>query len=94
MSFCNASGYFGLDDVSVTPFTAPAVQSLAKVSNAMQLSLNTTPGLTYQLQYVTNLAQTNWINLGQPFTAIDSVASFSDMNATDPGRFYRIMVYP
>ena len=84
--------YFGLDDVSVVPVASPALQTMAKASTTMQFSLNTTVGMSYQVQYVTNLFQTNWINLGQPFTATNSATTIIDAGAVDPQRFYRVVV--
>jgi hypothetical protein len=92
--FRNDPAYFGLDDVSVVSVAAPSLQSLAKASTTMQFSLNTMAGLVYQVQYVTNLSQTNWINLGQPFTATSSPTTFTDAGATDPQRFYRVALSP
>jgi hypothetical protein len=86
--------YFGLDDVSVVPVVAPALQMLAKADTTMQFSLNTTAGLVYQVQYVTSLTQTNWINMGQPFTATNSATTIIDAGATDAQRFYRVVVSP
>jgi hypothetical protein len=92
--FLNNPAYFGLDDISVVPFAAPALQSLAKANTTMQFSLNTVTGVAYQVQYATNLLQTNWINLGQPFTATNSPTTFTDAGAADPQRFYRVVISP
>jgi Pro-kumamolisin, activation domain/Immunoglobulin I-set domain len=51
----------------------------------------TTPGVPYQVQYTTNLALTNWINLGPAIVASNSVTTASDTNDVDPQRFYRII---
>jgi hypothetical protein len=40
--------------------------SLVKTSQGMFLNWNTQPGLTYQVQVKTNMAQTTWSNLGSP----------------------------
>jgi hypothetical protein len=52
--------------------------------------------LVYQVQYTTNLIQTNWINLGKPLVATNGNLTVSDANAigSSPQRFYRIMVLP
>jgi hypothetical protein len=51
----------------------------------------TTPGVPYQVQYTTNLAVTNWINLGFAIVASNSVTIASDTNDVDLQRFYRII---
>jgi hypothetical protein len=53
-------------------------------------------GLVYQVQYETNLLQTNWINLGKPLIATNGNLTISDTNAisSSPQRFYRLIVLP
>jgi subtilase family serine protease len=92
--FRNDPWYFGLDDISVAPVAAPALRTLTKADTTVQFSLNTTVGVAYQVQYVTNLLQTNWINLGQPFAATNSATTFTNTGAVDPQRFYRVVVSP
>jgi len=92
--FFNNPAYFGLDDISVVPVAAPALQTLAKANTTMQFSFNTMSGLVYQVQYVTNFLQTNWINLGQPFTATNTPTTFTDAGAANPQRFYRVAISP
>lgn len=94
------SPYFlGLDDVSVIPITAP-VFKLAQLVPAnganFSLSWGAIAGLSYQVQYSTNLLQTNWINLGGPVIAATNSLTFSDTNAllNSPRRFYRLLVLP
>jgi hypothetical protein len=86
--------YLGLDDVSVTPYLPPSF-NLAQPATAAGFNLNwsTVAGLTYQVQYTTNLNQTAWINLGSPQTANANTLNLVDTNAvpSSPGRFYRIV---
>jgi hypothetical protein len=53
-------------------------------------------GLVYQVQYKTNLPQTNWINLGKPLIATNGNLTMSDTNTISSSlqRFYRLMVSP
>ncbi len=67
---------------------------LSVLGSTAQFSLQTAAGLTYQVQYLTNFLNTNWINLGQPFTASNSVTTITDSGAGDPQRFYRVIVNP
>jgi hypothetical protein len=92
--FQNNPAYFGFDDVNVTPVPKPFIRLLAQTNATPQMVWNTTPGLIYQVQYQTNLAQTGWLNLGASFTATNLACVISDPAATDAQRFYRIVVLP
>jgi hypothetical protein len=92
--FLDDPAYLGIDDITVTPIRGPSLQILSVKSSTAQFSLQTAAGLTCQVQYSTNLLSTNWANLGQPFTATESITSFSDNGAADPQRFYRVIVNP
>jgi hypothetical protein len=54
--------------------------------------MTTVAGLTYQVQYKTDLSQGNWINLGSPRLATGSSLTISDTNALagSTERFYRL----
>jgi hypothetical protein len=93
-SFQNDPAYFGFDDVSVTPAPAPFIRLLEKTSSTLQLTLKSTAGLIYQVQYRTNLDQADWLNLDAPFAATNSTWTISDAAATDAQRYYRIVVMP
>jgi subtilase family serine protease len=88
--------YLGLDDISVTPIPVPAFRAATKTSSTFSLTWGTMTGLVYQVQYNTNLLQTNWINLGKPLVATNDNLTASDTNAisSSPQRFYRLMVLP
>ena len=51
------------------------------------------PGLTYVVQYKTNLLQTNWISLSTN-TGTVGTTGFTNPIGTDLGRFYRIEQLP
>jgi subtilase family serine protease len=88
--------YLGLDDISVTTIPVPAFRAATKTSSSFNLTWGTMTGLVYQVQYTTNLVQTNWINLGKPLIATNDNLMMSDTNAigSSPQRFYRLMVLP
>jgi hypothetical protein len=52
------------------------------------------PGQSYQAQYVTNLTQTNWCNLGGAVLATNRIGSQTDNTNGDPRRFYRVYLVP
>jgi len=89
----NNPAYFGLDDISVTHIPAVAFKTAAKTAGTFNLTWATTTGLVYQVQYKTNLLQTNWLNLINPTTATSTNLSASDTGVS-PQRFYRLSVTP
>jgi hypothetical protein len=94
--FDNTPYYLGLDDISVTPVAVPAFTATTITSSTFNLNWLTTTGLVYQVQYKTNLIQTNWINLGKPLIATSGNLTLSDTNVinSSPQRFYRLMLLP
>jgi len=93
----NGPSYFGLDDISVTPIPVVEFRSAAKNASSFDLSWMAATNLVYQIQYKTNLLQTNWIDLGAPITVTNSALTEAvDTNAfsTSSQRFYRLLVSP
>jgi hypothetical protein len=86
--------YFVFDDVSVTPIPQTVFRSMTLTNNAVQITWSAISALVYQVQYVTNLAQTNWVNLGNPVNTTNSSATVTDIPGADPQRFYRLLVIP
>jgi hypothetical protein len=94
--FRNDPGYFGFDDVSVTPVAPLFFKSTVKSADDFQLAWNSTPGVVYQIQYTTNLLQPDWINLGSATAAQTNTLTMTDTNAfqSSAQRFYRVLVQP
>jgi subtilase family serine protease len=92
----NDPSYFGLDDVSVTPVPTVAFRTAVASANSFSLRWSTASGLTYQVQYKTNLLQANWIDLGTPIVATGTSLTISDTNSVKSSlqRFYRLVVSP
>jgi hypothetical protein len=90
----NYANYFGVDDIAVTPIPAPTFQTAVASGNDFLLSWLTAPGLAYEVQYKTDLAQPGWLNLGSPFVATDYLSSWVDADAISSAqqRYYRIAV--
>jgi len=86
--------FLGLDDITVKPI---AVTNLsAVVSNpskpVIRFKFNATPGTLYQVQYKTNLAQSEWINWSKPRTVDSDSFLLLETNALpDSQRFYRLV---
>jgi hypothetical protein len=73
---------------------APSFQAPAVVDGSLQLAWASLSGVAYQVQYSTNLAQTNWINLGGVITATNTSTTTNAAIASDLLRFYRVVVSP
>ena len=91
----NDPGYFGLDDVAVTPIPSPAFSAAGFSNGVFRLSWISTTGLLYQVQYRTDLVQGSWINLSAPFAATSYNTTVTDPSTfgTVP-RYYRLVVTP
>ena len=92
IGFRNDPAYLGLDDIAVTPITAPVFQFVSQAGGIITFSWSAVPGLAYQVQYRTNLTQPDWINLGSATTAISGALSASDTVGPDPQRYYRVVL--
>ena len=88
---------FAMDNViAVThnaPVVVPLVQNLTQAGGMISFDWAAQMGETYQVQYSTNLSQTNWINLGSPLTANNYILNVSD-TLTNQQRFYRLFLLP
>ena len=80
--------YLALDDVSVQPIS---LFQTKRTNNVFQFSWNTLTGLMYQVQYKTNLLQTNWVNLGGSLPTTNTLMTTTDV-ITNSQRFYRIQL--
>jgi hypothetical protein len=85
-----------LDDISVSQIPSVAFLSAIEGSNSFNLAWITASGLTYQVQYKTNLSEPQWVNLGTPIIATGSPITISDTNGVQSSsqRFYRLVLSP
>jgi len=74
--------------------TRPVIESVSKSGNTITLIWSALAGKTYQVQYKTNLTQTDWINLGGTTPGTYPTATASDVNPPDSRRFYRVELLP
>jgi hypothetical protein len=84
------------DSVSlvVLPAGIPPVIPVAGQSGGLfTFTWSATPGQMYQIQYLTNLSQTNWTAFGGTITATNSALTASD-SITNLQRFYRVVPLP
>jgi hypothetical protein len=89
--------YLGLDDVNLTAIPAAAFQptTVTKTNNNLKFAWNALTGLVYQVQFKTNLLQTNWTVL-KSITATNTATTFVDTNPItgSPQKFYRLLLLP
>jgi Viral BACON domain len=92
--FRNDNNFDGLDNVSVLPVPTPSFQAPTVTAGVLQLVWPALPGLQYQVQYTSSLAQPIWTALASPATATSSTMTASDTPGLDSQRFYRVEVLP
>jgi uncharacterized repeat protein (TIGR03803 family) len=80
--------------LTIIPTPPPAFLSTTETAGALTFTWSAEAGSFYQLQYCTNLAQTNWTNLGGPASAPGSTLSASYAASADAQRFYRVVLLP
>jgi hypothetical protein len=87
--------YYRVLLVSIAPVIRPVIRSLigAGTTNVV-IAWSAISNQSYQLQYKTNLASTNWFDLVPTVTAAGSMASFADHPAVGSPRFYRVVILP
>ena len=98
ISFAALSGYGPytdntalIDNVSLAYIaSAPMLQPGQLANGQFMLTWSAVSNGVYQLQYKTNLNQTNWINIGSTITASNTVLSVTNAIGSDKQRFYRI----
>ena len=79
---------------TLTVMEPPVFQTVTWSNGIIFLNWTAIPGQTYQLQYQTNMLETNWLDLGDPLDATNTTASASDAIGPDPHRFYRVILLP
>jgi hypothetical protein len=73
---------------------APVFQSVVEEEGMVTLTWSSTPGQSYQVQYATDLARLNWVDLGAPLVATNSLLALSEAMGSNSWRFYRVGVQP
>jgi uncharacterized repeat protein (TIGR03803 family) len=72
---------------------APIFQQISSSGTAITLLWTAVPGRTYQLQYITNVAATNWLTITN-ITVAAATASATDSIAGYAQKFYRVVQLP
>ncbi|HVM46597.1 MAG TPA: NBR1-Ig-like domain-containing protein [Candidatus Acidoferrum sp.] len=79
--------------VVMPPATPPVLSRAGQSGEFFTFTWSATQGQRYQIQYITDLSQTNWTDLGDAMTATDSAPTASD-SITNLQRFYRLVLLP
>jgi trimeric autotransporter adhesin len=73
----------------------PVFQTVVQTGGTLTFTWSAVAGRTYQVQYTTNLSQTDWSNLGSATLATNGTMAASDAVAPDSSqRWYRIALLP
>jgi hypothetical protein len=77
------------------PLPIPSLTGVNQTTNAFGFSWSAVSGLSYQVQYKTNLSQPDWSNLGSAILATNTTMTVSDPIALGPSqRWYRVALLP
>jgi hypothetical protein len=71
----------------------PVMQSVSSSGSTITFTWSTTPGSRYQVEFITDLTQTNWISLGSPIRATNFSWTASETMTNSQG-FYRVELLP
>jgi uncharacterized repeat protein (TIGR03803 family) len=71
---------------------SPKIRTATKSGSKLVLTWGALAGCAYQVQFKTNLTQTTWNDSGGLTTATNTLAISCDSNASDPQRFYRVVL--
>jgi hypothetical protein len=74
-------------------FPPPVVVSVTRTNGALSFAWSAIPGEVYQVQYKSNLSQTDWSSLGGTLSTTSGILSVSDL-MTNSQRFYRVVLLP
>jgi hypothetical protein len=87
----NSNGSIASAVSTLTVVNVPIFQPPVRITNGQVLLTWDAPlGTICQLQYITNLSQTTWINIGSAITASNLVMSATNVFSSDQQRFYRV----
>ena len=90
----NAYGSATSAVVTLTVVTPVVFQTVSQTGGVIAFAWTAIAGRSYQVEYNSDLNQTNWNVLGSPVTATDSMLTASDTLGAQSQRFYRVMLLP
>ena len=97
-NFYGTTGSGGANYIYGTVFRftpPPLLLKQSQANGAFAFAWSSATGQTYQVQFITNLGETNWSNWGSgAILATNSTTTASDPMGTNQQRFYRIELLP
>ncbi len=72
----------------------PVCQAAALANDTLTLTWNAAVGQVLQMQYTTDVGQSNWISLGEQFVCTNSTIQVPDLVISGAQRYYRVLVTP
>ena len=72
----------------------PVLEAVSNLDNTVTLTWSALSGVTYRVQFRTNVNDPGWVDLAPDITATGPTASVVDNSATNDTRFYRVRVVP
>jgi hypothetical protein len=94
LGFRDDPSYFGLDDITVYAVMPPVFKGVTVANGIISITWGAEPGLLYQLEYTTNLAQGNWTALNGALSTTNSTLTATDTISASMNKFYRLLVEP
>jgi hypothetical protein len=77
--------------LTVTPLPSPMILSFGVTNRVITVTWSSVSGATYELQSITNLAGTNWVNVQSNVTATGSITRQTNAIGNVPQQFYRVI---
>jgi hypothetical protein len=72
----------------------PVIETVQRAGGLVNFTWSSVSNQMYIIQSTTNLATSNWTNLGATITATNSTSTTTEPIGTNRSQFYRIMVFP
>jgi hypothetical protein len=91
--FRNDPAFYGFDDVSVMA-EKPVLLQPTQRGGLQTFFWNAIVGGNYQVQYTTNLNNTNWISLGGTIAATNVIMTTTNAALTNGAEYFRVLLVP
>jgi hypothetical protein len=78
----------------VTVMAGPVIESINVSNDVVTVTWSAIAGLTYKLQFKTNITDTNWSAVPPDVTATGSSVTNTDTLSTEVERYYRVLLVP
>jgi hypothetical protein len=85
---------FQVNVVSEAASDAPVLKSLEIVEQTARITWESIAGVTYRVQFLDSLSETNWIDLTPDILAASGVTTYTNFNLNPEQRYYRVMRLP